>query len=389
MVTTTNGAPGPIRLGIIGTGLALERLHWPALRDLPERYTIAAFADTARGPAERFAAYSGASLAEYVADYRELLRRDDVEAVLVLVPIPLNLPITRDCLEAGKHVICEKPAGGDLAEGREFLALAGRFPDRALLVAENWFYRDDLRLARQLLDGGAIGRPHLASWRMASQLVPREGQFSITPWRVSPGYRGGAHLDGGIHHIAALRLLCGDVARVHGEVQDANATTGGPSDLTLTLRFASGAIGGYTATYPDIAIPAETNELRLYGTEAVMTLADQRVRIHRGDAVEEFHLDGGDGGYYNELCNFSDAVRHGAPLIGTVAQTYSNMQVVLGGLDAAESGRVTTIAPPPVELSATGVPLWRPRGARDLFDGLPVRLIRREYGAASARHGDA
>ncbi|HEY8599869.1 MAG TPA: Gfo/Idh/MocA family oxidoreductase [Thermomicrobiales bacterium] len=376
MVTTTNETSRPIRLGIIGTGLALERLHWPALRTLADRYTIVAFADTAREQAERFAAYSGASMADYVADYRALLRRDDVEAVLVLVPIPLNLPLTRDCLAAGKHVICEKPAGGDLAEGRDFLALAGRYPDRVLLVAENWFYRDDLRLARQLLDRGAIGRPHLVSWRMASQLVPREGQFSSTPWRVSPGYRGGAHLDGGIHHIAALRLLCGDVARVHGEVQDANVTTGGPSDLTLTLRFASGAIGGYTATYPDIAIPAETNELRLYGTDAVMTLAEQRVRIHRGNVVEEWYFDGGDGGYYNELCNFFDAVRHGEALIGTVAQTYSNMQVVLGGLDAAETGRVTTLAPPPGASAVTGVPLWRPRGARDLFDGLPVRLVR-------------
>jgi hypothetical protein len=116
--------------------------------------------------------------------------------------------------------------------------------------------------------------------------------------------------------------------------------------------------------------------MRLYGTEAVMTLANRRVRIQRGDSVEEYRVEGEEGSYYNELRNFYDAVVHGEPLIGTVTQTYRNMQIVLGGLDAAETGQVTTIAPEPCTLSATGVPLWRPRGASDLFAGLPINIVR-------------
>ncbi|MFN8517470.1 MAG: hypothetical protein U0232_33035 [Thermomicrobiales bacterium] len=57
-------------------------------------------------------------------------------------------------------------------------------------------------------------------------------------------------------------------------------------------------------------------------------------------------------------------------------------QIVLGGLDAAETGRVTTIEPGPGALAAAGVPLWRPRGAADLFDGLPVQLVREEHRAS-------
>jgi predicted dehydrogenase len=90
---TNAETPSAIRLGVIGTGLALERLHWPALKRLTDRYEIVAFADTRREVAERFAAYSGAAMANYVADYPDQLRRDDVEAVLILVPIPLNLPV--------------------------------------------------------------------------------------------------------------------------------------------------------------------------------------------------------------------------------------------------------------------------------------------------------
>ena len=314
----SSDAPRPIRLGLIGTGLATELLHWPALKLMPERFTVVAFANDHRPKAEHFASYSGAAMAQYYADYHALLRRDDVEAVLIALPIPLNYPVTRECLVAGKDVICEKPAGTDLAQAEEFLALADEFPDRTVLIAENFFYRDDLRLARSLLDGGAIGRLHLLNWRMVSRLVPRAGTFSSTPWRHDPGYQGGPHLDAGVHHTAQIRLLCGDVQRVHGEIQDANTTHGGPSDLTLNLRFVSGAIGNYSASYPELPIPAEANEMRLYGDAALMVLASRRVTLYRPDGtVEEHHLERGDGGYYNEFVNFYDAVIHDEPVVGT------------------------------------------------------------------------
>jgi predicted dehydrogenase len=371
----TTDTSRPIRLGIIGTGLAVELLHWPALRQMPDRFTVAAFANDTRPKAEHFASYIGTPMDLYHADYHDLLRQDDVEAVLIALPIPLNYTVTREALAAGKDVICEKPAGVNLAEGQAFLALPDEFPDRTVLIAENFFYRDDLRLARSLLDAGAIGRLHLLSWRNISRLVPREGTFSSTPWRHDPGYQGGPHLDAGVHHTAQIRFLCGDVQRVHGEIQDANSTHGGPSDLTLNLRFVSGAIGNYTAAYPELAIPPEPNEMRLYGDEAVMVVTNRNVAIHRPDgAVEQHRLVDGDGGYYNEFVNFHDAIVHGAPIVGTIAQTYHNMLVVLKGLESAERGEAIVLDDAPGDLAVSSVPLWRPRGAEGLFDGLPSRI---------------
>ena len=127
-LSDSNGQSRAIRLGVIGTGLAVEQLHWPALKRMTDRFAIAAFANHTRPKAEHFASYSGASMDDYHADYRDLLRRDDVEAVLISLPIPLNYAVTRDCLAAGKHVICEKPAGVDEQEGRAFLALEKRIP---------------------------------------------------------------------------------------------------------------------------------------------------------------------------------------------------------------------------------------------------------------------
>ncbi len=376
-MTDTGRRGQPIRLGIIGTGLAVEKLHWPALKRMRDRFQVAAFCDLERRNAEHFAHYSGAAMAEYTADYHELLRREDVEAVLISLPIPLNEPVTRAVLEAGKDVICEKPSGANEAEGKAFVELAAAHPERTVLIAENWFYRDDLRLARSLLDEGRIGRVHMVAWRCITPLIPRAGDFSGTPWRHRAEYEGGPHLDGGVHHIAQLRLLCGDVDRLSGEIQDANAVFDGPSDLALSLRFVSGAAGAYAASYPEMAGAPEPNELRLYGTDAVMTIGRGDVRIHLSDGtVETYDVKGADGGYYNEFLNFSEAVTGEAPVVGTVAQSYRNMEIVLRGIVSAKEGRAVEIDPWPEPLSATAVPLWRPAGATDLFAGLPISVKR-------------
>lgn len=369
----------PIRLGIIGTGLAVEKLHWPALRRLTDRFVVTAFCNRSQPAAERFSGYSGVGMDAYTADYRELLRRADVDAVLISLPIPLNYPVTREALAAGKDVICEKPAGANLAEGRAYVELVAAHPERTVLVAENWFYRDDLRLARSLVDGGAIGRVHLAAWRYVSQLKPRPGEFSSTPWRQQAEYVGGPHLDAGVHHIAQLRLLCGDVERVAGETQDANATFAGPSDLALNLRFVSGVAGNYTASYPEQAMPPEPNDLRLYGDGGLMSVGQNRIEVVRPDGSgETYQIEGLDGGYYNEFIDFADAVAGEADVLGTAAQTYRNMQLVLGGIESARQGQVVAIDLWPGELSATALPLWRPGGADDLFAGLPVKVVREE-----------
>ena len=366
----------PIRLGLIGTGLAVEQLHWPALRRMPDRYVVTAFADRSAEQGGRFAALSGLDPTRGTTDHHELLARDDVDAVLISVPIPLLYGIAQDALNAGKHVLSEKPTGTDEEQARAFLAFEREFPDRVVLVGENYFYRDDIRHARALLDDGAIGKMHLMSWRRAGQMVPREGRFNSTSWRRRPQYRGGVHLDAGVHDIAQIRMLCGEVLRVHGAVQWANSTIDSPSDLTLNLAFAGGAIGNYTACYSEVPVPPEPNDMRLYGTEGVLVLSgregERRVMLTRADGTTSTDVFRGiDNGYYAELCDFAVAVRHGEPVVGTIAQSVANMRIVLAALDSAEQAAVVALD----AADEGGVPLWRPRGAVGLFGGLPGTRI--------------
>lgn len=370
--------PEPLRLGIIGTGLAVEKLHWPALQQMPDRFVVTAFSNRGRENAERFAAYSGVGMDRFIPDYHDLLRRDDVDVVLLSVPIPLNRTLIVESLEAGKHVIAEKPPGMTMDEAWALLDIESAHPDQRLLLAENHFYRDDARLARSIVDSGALGRVHLVTWRNVLQTVPLPDWFSRTAWRQQAEYDGGPHLDAGVHHMAWLRMLCGDVTRVSGEIQDANATLAGPSDLAMTLRFVNGAVGTYAGAYPELPMPDEPNDLRLYGTEGVLSFRSSEITLYRPDEVTTWTVDPVDRpwypgryrafhrGYFNEFRNLHEAVVYGAPLVGTLLQSIRTMEMVLNGLAAARTGESVAMDETRAPLEAVPLPLWRPHGGDDL-----------------------
>lgn len=338
------GAVAPLRLGIIGTGLAIELLHWPALSQLLDRFKVTAFSNHTRPKAEAFARLANLSMADYAADYADVLKRDDVDAVLIALPIPLLLPATRDALAAGKHVLVEKPAGANREQGREFLALEGQYPALKTIVGENFYYRDDLLHAQRLIQQGAIGQPHLMTWRLVNRSDPSQGGYSATHWRQETEYRGGFHLDGGVHHVAQMRLLLGEIDSVFAQVQDANPAMGGPSDLTMNLRFSSGAIGSYTAAYLPIAAHEEPNEMRIYGSAGSLALRARTVRLVAADGSLDEQTIQNDGGYYKQLENFYAAIVDDEPIAGTIGQSVRNLQVIMSAMDSAESGQVVHVA---------------------------------------------
>jgi predicted dehydrogenase len=362
----------PTRLGIIGTGLAVEKLHWPVLKQMTDRFQIVAFANRGRENAQHFSDYSGVSMDHYTADYHELLARDNVDSVLISLPIPLQAQVMRESLEAGKHVMCEKPPGANEEEARALIGVEKAHPDQVLLIAENHFYRDNIRYAKSLIEQGSLGRVHLMAYRNISQLVPQPDGFSSTPWRHEGDYVGGPHLDGGVHQIAQIRMLMGDANRLSAEIQDANTTHGGPSDFVLNLRFVSGAVGNYTAANPELKMPEDPGEMRIYGTEAVMSMKDGTVSMFRPDVTETYTFENMDGGFYGEFLNFHEAVTRGAPVVSTLVQNIRNMEFVTKGVQSAETGQTITLSDDISTLSAKALPLWTPVDS----DGFHVDVTR-------------
>ncbi len=369
-----------LNLGIIGTGLAVEKLHWPALLALGDRYKVVAFCDLKRDHAEYFADYAGADMDQFTREYHQLLAREDVDVVLISLPIPLAAQVLTDALEAGKHVLCEKPQARSLAEANTLWPVVRAYPDQVLMIAENWFYRDDLRYAMQLLQQGEIGRVHTMNFRRLKQLFPRPGEFSSTPWRWQGAYEGGPHLDGGVHQIAMMRMLMGDIDRINGEVQDANETHGGPSQLSTNLRFVDDAIGSFMLGSPSAPLPPDENGIRIYGTAGVMSVNDERIRIWKNGKTITHEVERQDAGHINEFQNFYDAVVHGVPVIGDFYQSWRGMEFVSLALQSAAEGRTLLTDRDIAPLSSWPIDLWLPYGDTELnlkveissVDGLQV-----------------
>jgi predicted dehydrogenase len=212
--------------------------------------------------------------------------------------------------------------------------------------------------------------------RVIIQAEPSQGGYAGTTWRISPQYRGGFHLDGGVHHIAQMRLLCGDIQALQAYVQYANPKMGGPSDMVLNLHFVGDAIGSYAAAYLAMPTPGEPNEMRIYGTEGVLVSSGRTLRIYPNNGQAEEHTFKTDGGYYNQFVNFYDAITYDEPIVGTIEQSFANLLIVMQALDSAESRRVVDVTETPGGLSERPIDLWRPRGSGSLFEGLPIEHIR-------------
>lgn len=328
----------PIKLGIIGAGLAVKQLHWPALQRLQDKYTFVAVADVDQHKAQEIATLVGA--ARVFTSYRELLALSEVEAVLLSLPIHLTTPVTLDAARAGKHVLLEKPLGANLDQARQLKEQLASLPITAL-VAENFRYRPNLRQAQRILSEGRLGELILLKLQSVAKADTSDlDNFASTPWRHDTQYRGGPILDGGVHHAAALRQLGGEVEWLQAFTKYGGSKLGGTTTITMNLRFRSGALGSYVYSSVCHDEQASFLGLTLYGSEATLVVDDHELRLSRpGQPTETIPVEA-DPGYYGEFLNFYGALREGEPVVSTVEQGYRDMELILRGLDSAEQAQV-------------------------------------------------
>lgn len=131
-----------IRLAVIGTGMAWERLHYPAIKELEDKYEIVALCNRTRKDAEEFAKKINLSMDRVYDDYNEMLKRQDIDAVDILVPIESNYTVSEAVAKAGKDFICEKPLAANREEAKKYLELSKKYNVR-IMIAENYRYSDE------------------------------------------------------------------------------------------------------------------------------------------------------------------------------------------------------------------------------------------------------
>jgi D-xylose 1-dehydrogenase (NADP+, D-xylono-1,5-lactone-forming) len=195
-----------IRWGILSTARIAQRIVEGAR--LSEGAQIVAVGSRDLARARAYADEHGIARAH--GSYEDLLADPEVDAVYVPLPNSMHVPWSVQALEAGKHVLCEKPLSRDPAQVSEAFDAADR-AGRVLMEAFMWRFHPQTDELVRLVRSGTIGEVRLV--RAAFGF----GSLHPDNVRLQASLEGGALMDVGCYCVSALRLLCGEPLRVSGE----------------------------------------------------------------------------------------------------------------------------------------------------------------------------
>lgn len=205
-----------IRIGVIGTGI-IGKSHIQQYAGI-EGAEIVAVADLNETEARRVAEEHG--IPHAYKNFRDLLARDDIDAVDVCLHNNLHAPVTIAALEAGKDVYCEKPIAGSYVDGAAMVE-AAESTGRKLHIQIANFYQKEVKAAKTIIDGEGLGRLyHARSVGYRRRGRPFVDGYATPNFVQKEVAGGGALFDMGVYHISEILYLLGapKVERISGKV---------------------------------------------------------------------------------------------------------------------------------------------------------------------------
>lgn len=329
----------PVRLALIGAGIFAKDAHVPSLLRLPASFELVALYSRTATSAQALAQAIPHPVKIYT-DLTALLADPEIEAVDIVLPIDAMPAAVTQVLASGKHLISEKPIAGDVATARRLLAAYQHRNQQVWMVGENYRYEEAYLQVAELVRNGEIGRPVTCHLIHYAPLSP-SSKYYHSAWRRSGTFPGGYILDGGIHQVAALRLMLGEIAAVSAVMTQVLPDLPPADTISTTLRFANGVLGAYMASYavgapwpPQIHIVGEKGALRVIRGEIEITKqgTTQTIKCSAYDGVQK------------ELAAFAAAIRTGEPHRNSPEEALRDLAVIEAMLRAAESGQTVEVA---------------------------------------------
>ena len=294
---------GLIRFGIVSTA-HINRLVIPGAHE-SDRVELVAVASRDHGRAVEYARKWGIERA--YGSYEALLEDPDIDAVYISLPNTLHCEWSIRAVEAGKHVLCEKPLSRHPEEVEEAFDAAER---AGRLLTEAFMYRHNPQTHRlsELVRGGAIGELRVVRTAFSYSL------YDADNIRLRTDVEGGSLMDVGCYCVSGSRLLAGEPEDVLGRAHI------GPSGtdwvFTGSMRFPGDVLALFDC---GTSLP-ERDELEAIGTEGSLFLDDPWhcrtpvIELRTSDGVERIELDAVDS-YRLEIENLADAINGEAPLV--------------------------------------------------------------------------
>ena len=322
----------PIRVALAGGG-AFGAKHVNGLKRIPD-VEVAAVVSSSLESGEAFAAEHG--IGRVHGSYEDLLADPDIEAVYIPLPNSLHVPWSIKALEAGKHVLSEKPLTRRVADAEAAFDAADR---AGRLLREAWLWRYHTQTEALVRLAGEIGPLRVVRAAFGFPMPPED----VANVRLQGSLEGGALMDVGCYCVSALRLLGGEPERVQGEF----VAGGDGVDVRFAgvLRFAGDAVGTFDCGFD---VP-NRSAIEVVGEGGALVSADPwhgaspRLTLARpGEAPEEVPVEAANP-YQLELEDLSAAIRSGtAPRLGRAA-ALGQARVIEALYAAADAGRAVAV----------------------------------------------
>ncbi|KAK5136989.1 hypothetical protein LTR08_001496 [Meristemomyces frigidus] len=265
---------GKFGVAIIGSGIFVREEHLPAVFACEHLELKAIYSRSLK---------SAKSVSEDIKDvdtysddseygFTHVLARSDIHAVIIALPILVQPSFIKQALEAGKHVLAEKPLAKDVATGKELVDWYHANINTASVtfgVAEQFRYFNAFiygaKKAREL--GPVLG----FRLKLGANVQPGSKYFE-TEWRKTPEYQGGFLLDGGVHFIAGMRMLLGSeakVVRTSAFTSQLQAHLPPVDTVDATFKLANGRTGNFSVSFGTTFTGAEWSVACEKGSVAV------------------------------------------------------------------------------------------------------------------------
>ena len=313
--------PAPLRIGVLGAARITPMALLKPARQVPEA-DVAAVAARDPARARAFAAKHG--IGRVHDSYAALVADPDLDAIYNPLPNSHHAEWTIRALEAGKHVLCEKPLASNADEARQMADAAAR-SGRRLVEAFHWRFHPLAARMRAVIDSGVLGAVRHVEATMCIPLpLPNDIRYRYD-------LAGGATMDTGCYTISVVRFLAGS----EPEVVRAEARLARPNVdrwMTADLAFPGGVSGRITCSLFSATllklqaiVRGERGEMRVFNPFAPHFYHRLSVRTADGTTSERVP---GDATYTHQLRAFVAAVRDDTPTPTDPPHAIANMAVI-------------------------------------------------------------
>lgn len=338
-----------IKVGVIGCGSIAKYRHLPEYA-ANKKVELVAVCDINEARADEF---SSEYNAKAFYDYKSMLAEADIDAVSVCTPNYLHATITIAALNAGKHVLCEKPMATSFDEAKAMISAAEK-SGKKLMIAHNQRFATSHAKARKLIENGEIGK--IYSFRTAFGHPGPEGWSADgkESWffKKEEAFIG-AMGDLGVHKTDLLRFLLGEEIVEVGAFVESGAKENSTVDdnAVCILKTESGIIGTLAASWA--YVPKEDNSTIIYGENGIIRLEDNPehsliVHYRNGETVKyelgkiQSNEDGGQNSSHT-IDTFVDSVVNNTDPLINGEEGMKSLNVVLAALESNRTKQIVKV----------------------------------------------